>query len=578
MLQRHDYVTPYIDGIRFFDKPPLMYWMAAGSMHLFGIHDWAARLPLALGSSLCSSPSTRSASASSLPSRPRHAPDRGGFYAALALATSIGPYLYTRFYIPDILLALWMTLAVHLFLIALDRIRDNRSAFRPCPAFAAVMALNVLTKGLIGLVFPIGFVLLYLALTRQLRLLARPSPPRQHRSSSSPSPRPGTSSPRSAPQPSPLPAGLGLPAHGGWAWFYLYNEHIARFLSAASRTTTARFPIPLFWLLSCALDHALDRLPLPCHRRPHPRASPPRRPSPHASMKPRSPSCSGLPSSSASSPSPAGRSTTTFPRCPRSLSSPPASRPRRFTALATIQPPPAPASLRWTLWFLVPLTTAHRRCLRILRHHRAAPRTRHRHRLPARGQARVLQPLPRPPLRPHRSRHGTLPRPLAAVAISMLAIGLGSYALRRRDRHFAANLILAAAMTVTLLAAHEGLARFYPILGSKDLALAINRRPRFEPTDLIILDGELTSGSSLLLHPPAGSPHQRQRQRPLVRQLLARLPTHLRDRRLPPPLWASPRRIFLFTYNPTARTRDLTPFGPVHTLASAGGKTVLTNH
>src|SRR5207249_2696338 len=48
MMQRHDYVTPYINGIRFFDKPPLLYWMAAGSMHLFGIHDWAARLPLAL--------------------------------------------------------------------------------------------------------------------------------------------------------------------------------------------------------------------------------------------------------------------------------------------------------------------------------------------------------------------------------------------------------------------------------------------------------------------------------------------------------------------------------------------------
>src|SRR6478672_6869195 len=31
MLQRHTFVTPYIDGIRFFDKPPLMYWLAAGS-------------------------------------------------------------------------------------------------------------------------------------------------------------------------------------------------------------------------------------------------------------------------------------------------------------------------------------------------------------------------------------------------------------------------------------------------------------------------------------------------------------------------------------------------------------------
>jgi 4-amino-4-deoxy-L-arabinose transferase-like glycosyltransferase len=95
MIQRHDYVTPYINGIRFFDKPPLLYWMAAGSMHVFGTHDWAARLPLALavlalliavyalGIRLFAAIS------------PTASPDRAGFYAALALATSIGPYLYT---------------------------------------------------------------------------------------------------------------------------------------------------------------------------------------------------------------------------------------------------------------------------------------------------------------------------------------------------------------------------------------------------------------------------------------------------------------------------------------------------
>ena len=175
MMQRHDYVTPYINGIRFFDKPPLLYWMAAGSMHVFGIHDWAARLPLALAvlALLLSvyALGIRLFAAIS----PASNPDRAAFYAALALSTSIGPYLYTRFYIPDILLALWMTLAVHLFLIALDRINatPSQSALIPSVAFAAVMALNVLTKGLIGLVFPIGFVLLYLAITKQLHLLLK---------------------------------------------------------------------------------------------------------------------------------------------------------------------------------------------------------------------------------------------------------------------------------------------------------------------------------------------------------------------------------------------------------------------
>ena len=125
MLRRHNYVTPYIDGIRFFDKPPLMYWLAAGSFHLFGVHDWAGRLPLALltlalllatyalGLRLFASVS------------PAAHPDRAALYSALALATSIGPYLYTRFYIPDIVVALWMTLAVHTFLVALDRIKPR---------------------------------------------------------------------------------------------------------------------------------------------------------------------------------------------------------------------------------------------------------------------------------------------------------------------------------------------------------------------------------------------------------------------------------------------------------------------
>src|SRR6267154_1862511 len=193
MMQRHDYVTPYINGIRFFDKPPLLYWMAAGSMHLFGIHDWAARLPLALAVLALLLATYALGIRLFAAISPTANPDRGGFYAALALATSIGPYLYTRFYIPDILLALWMTLAVHLFLIALDRIheaeqnrvphlrdslivakvgnrdsdplsspshqsldapvknrgprqlrwREKSSPMLPCLAFAAVMALNV---------------------------------------------------------------------------------------------------------------------------------------------------------------------------------------------------------------------------------------------------------------------------------------------------------------------------------------------------------------------------------------------------------------------------------------------------
>src|ERR1700678_2846172 len=79
MMQRHDYVTPSLNGIRFFDKPPLMYWMAAGSMHLFGVHDWAARLPLALGVLALLLAVYALGIRFYAAISPSHSPDRGGF-------------------------------------------------------------------------------------------------------------------------------------------------------------------------------------------------------------------------------------------------------------------------------------------------------------------------------------------------------------------------------------------------------------------------------------------------------------------------------------------------------------------
>ena len=137
-------------------------------------------------------------------------------------------------------------------------------------------------------------------------------------------------------------------------------------------------------------------------------------------------------------------------------------------------------------------------------------------------------------------------------------------------------------MIVTLLAAHEGLARFYPILGSKGLALAINQAQQADhpdPDDLIIIDGELTSGSTLIFYTG--------QQVHLINGRVNGLwygsfwpdsPPIFETEDSLRQLWAGPRRIFLFTYNPTTRASDLAPYGPVHTLASAGGKTVLTNH
>src|SRR5258707_9072471 len=48
MLDSGDWVTPRLDGVKYFEKPPLKYWLIAASYAVFGVHDWAARIPVAL--------------------------------------------------------------------------------------------------------------------------------------------------------------------------------------------------------------------------------------------------------------------------------------------------------------------------------------------------------------------------------------------------------------------------------------------------------------------------------------------------------------------------------------------------
>src|ERR1700687_3899575 len=162
MLQRHDWVTLYVNGIRYLEKAPLMYWSVASSYTLFGISEWSTRFPLML-IVLAMILSTYGLGRWALGSE-------GGFDSALVLATALGPYLFTRFLIPDVAVGLWLTLTFWLFLISVEQEKPARWT---CWGIGAMCALNVLTKGLIGLVFPIGSIGLYLLLTGNLRHLLK---------------------------------------------------------------------------------------------------------------------------------------------------------------------------------------------------------------------------------------------------------------------------------------------------------------------------------------------------------------------------------------------------------------------
>src|SRR5215472_14345125 len=155
MVQSGDWVTLRINGgegangFRYLEKAPLMYWAVAASFKLFGVHDWSARLPIALGVLALLLVVYRLGR--------RVYGEEGGLYSALALATGFGPFIFTRILIPDMVVALWLAMGFDFLLSALEQIESGGKASQlVCWGIAATMGLNVLTKGLIGLVFPLG--------------------------------------------------------------------------------------------------------------------------------------------------------------------------------------------------------------------------------------------------------------------------------------------------------------------------------------------------------------------------------------------------------------------------------------
>ena len=229
MLQRHDWVTLYVNGVRYLEKAPLMYWGVATSYSLFGISEWSTRFPLVLGvlaMILATYGMGRWAFGG-----------EGGFDSGLVLATALGPYLFTRFLIPDVLVGLWLTLTFWFFLISLEQPKPTRLV---CWGLAAMCALNVLTKGLIGLVFPVGAIGLYLLLTGNLRHLLR------LRLFSS------TFIFLLIAAPWHVLAALRNPPQGnvqGFLWFYFVNEHVRRFLGTRMPHDYDKVPLLLFWAL-----------------------------------------------------------------------------------------------------------------------------------------------------------------------------------------------------------------------------------------------------------------------------------------------------------------------------------------
>ncbi|MFZ1057194.1 MAG: glycosyltransferase family 39 protein [Opitutaceae bacterium] len=205
MIAGRDWVTPHLDGVPYFEKPPLMYWAVAACEEAFGPSEWSVRLAPALfgvaGILMAYSAARRIYGRDA------------GFWSAVVLGTSLLYLAIGHLVLLDMAVSVLMSATLFCFILGM---REPPGAARRWLFFGlyASAALATLTKGLMGFLIPGAVMFLWVLLLNQWRRL----------------------------WPLYLPSGVSLflviaaPWHflaasrnPGWAHFYLVYEHWERF-------------------------------------------------------------------------------------------------------------------------------------------------------------------------------------------------------------------------------------------------------------------------------------------------------------------------------------------------------------
>lgn len=166
MAASGDWLIPRLNGLPFFHKPPLLYWLEAASVKLLGATPWAARLAPALHAALMLAALFLAARAFGAKAADAQAGgERLARRAALMLGSSPAFLLAGQYVNHDMLVAAWIGVAIWCFAAAFLH-GDRPHAGWALAGFAAC-ALGVLGKGLIGLALPGVTLLAWLLWTRQ---------------------------------------------------------------------------------------------------------------------------------------------------------------------------------------------------------------------------------------------------------------------------------------------------------------------------------------------------------------------------------------------------------------------------
>jgi 4-amino-4-deoxy-L-arabinose transferase-like glycosyltransferase len=552
MAVTQDYVTLKVNGNRYLEKAPLMYWAVSLGYRCFGVNEFAAHLPVALSMLLLVLLAMRWGR--------RAFGDRAAIYAGLFVSSAAGCYLFTRILIPESILSFFIAASFYFFATALED--EDGDAWRWYVGYAC-MALSVLTKGLLAIVV-VGLALsVYVAISGEWRRW------REFRLFS------GTVLFLVIAAPWHILAGIRNPH---FYWFYFVNEHFMRFLGKRIPNDYNKQKSSLYWTL-----HLVWLFPWSLYL-------------PVALRRPIREWMARRKRGELKSPRPLTFQSRTELLClvwagvtliffsfstNQEYYTFPAYFPILLLMAARLANEEESGSRRWLLWSSGALTVICIGISTVL----AAGLWNSRH-LPF--VADIGTVLAKPDLQAETLSMGhmldltgesfaalRLPAILAAV---ILLIGPAvAFWLRRRGSQFAATWTTAATMAVFLIAAHIALVRFDPFLGSRSMARQI--APELRPNDRVMIYGDQSFGSSLLfyLRRPielvngntssmwwgstyADAPHIFLNDQALLRA------------------WVSPERVFLFVpEHERAKVEALLP-GPLHIASEVSGKVILTNH
>jgi hypothetical protein len=523
----------------------------AVAFKLFGVAAWTARLSLHLSVLLLAWFLYQFGR--------RYLTAEAGFWAGVVFLASIGPYLFTRLLIPDVTVGLWIGIALYCFL---DGWQSGKPSLISCWVMAAAIGFNVLTKGLIGIVFPCAILFAFLLIVGDLRHLLK----MQLISSALVF--------LVVAAPWHILAALRNPPEGqakGFLWFYFINEQFLRYLGKRYPVDYGTVPLVLFyglllvWFLpwSSFLPQALAQIRLRFLRANEVRDSKEAvlllmfcwatvillffsfSTRQEYYVAPMLPALALI----------LGHWLAREAEAPINSS---IARAGRISATVLLVLGILIAGITGTLALISHPPEPGVELVDLLNKNPDVYVLSFGHFLDLTGEAMSL-----------------FRGPLAGTAIAFL-IGTGlNWIFRRRGKAAAANWVLVGMMILFIECVHVSLGVFYPILGSQPLAAAIEGT--IQPGEQIICDGEYANASSVNFYSGRQMLIFNGRINGLwYGSLFPDAPSIFLDDFRLAQLWTGPNRVYFVTGD-DRRRKFLEKFGPAYELAKASRKSVLTN-